>query len=126
MGYLALAKQMAVLRDSTPPGTGEPRPAVTAPAHLAKPSLAEYAADHYGLTVRCTIHETEDVSRDIALLHQVRQAIEEFQPGSNRVLLRIVTLDGRRPVVLWRAYADPALRRRLARLLAEHALEQVQ
>ena len=67
--------------------------------------------------VRFTVSETADVVGDVAFLHRVRHPLDEF-PGQNRILMRIVTLDGQRPVVEWRAYASRALRLALGYLLA--------
>ena len=50
----------------------------------------------------------------------MRLVLEEW-PGANHVLMRIVTLDGRRPVFRWRAYASGELRTALGRLLAARA-----
>jgi hypothetical protein len=55
--------------------------------------------------VRFTIRETGDTARDFDLLGRVRKLIQEFQPGGNHIYLNIVTLDGRRVVVEWRALA---------------------
>ena len=81
--------------------------------------LAEYAADRLP-AIKFTIRETGE-PRDFELLGWARKIIEEFQPGGNHVYLTIVTLDGRRVVVEWRAVADRGLRLGLARLLAQHS-----
>ncbi len=79
--------------------------------------LVEYAAWVLP-TIKMTIHETGDTKRDFDLLGRVRRAIQEFQPGGNDVYLKIVTLDGRRVLVEWRALADRELRIALAQILA--------
>lgn len=82
--------------------------------------LAEVAADLLP-SVRFTIRETGDTRRDFDLLARVRHVIQEFQPGGNHIYLRIITLDGRRVVVEWRALADRELRLALAAVLARAA-----
>ena len=79
--------------------------------------LVEYAAE-LGLTVHFTIRETEDVAGDVAFLTRVRAVLAEH-PGQNLINMRIVTLDGRRPVVQWRALACEPLRHSLAGLLRQ-------
>lgn len=90
--------------------------------HVSNPRrpLAEVAADLLP-SIRFTIRETGDTRRDFDLLGRARQVIQEFQPGGNHVYLNIVTLDGRRVVVEWRALADRALRLEIARILATNA-----
>ncbi len=83
--------------------------------------LVEYAASLLP-KIRFTIHETGDTRRDFDLLGAARRLIREFQPGGNHVRLQIVTLDGRRVVVGWRALATRDLRLALARLLARTAI----
>ena len=86
---------------------------------IAEPSpLVEYAAKQCGARLRFTVQETADVVGDIAFLRRIRAVLEEW-PGDNIVQMRIVTFDGRRPVVSWRAYACRELRFAIARLLAQ-------
>lgn len=82
--------------------------------------LAEVAADLLP-SIRFTIRETGNTRRDFDLLGRARRAIQEFQPGGNHIYLKIVTLDGRRIVVEWRALADRELRLALAAVLARAA-----
>jgi hypothetical protein len=84
--------------------------------------LAEVAAD-LAPAVRLTIRETGDTERDFDLLGRVRKVIQEFQPGGNHVYLKIVTTDGRRVVVEWRAVAARDLRMAIAQVLARAALQ---
>jgi hypothetical protein len=86
----------------------------------APSALSDYAAS-LAPAIRLTLHETADVPADVALLARVRAVLGEH-PGVNHVDLRIVTLDGRRPRVRWRAYASRELRLALGRLLRDHAL----
>jgi hypothetical protein len=74
--------------------------------------------------VRFTIRETGDTERDFDLLGRVRELIQEFQPGGNHIYLNIVTLDGRRVVVEWRALATRQLRMAIADVLARVALSE--
>jgi uncharacterized protein YbaA (DUF1428 family) len=69
--------------------------------------------------VRFTVRETGDTERDFTLLHRLRQIVEEHQPGGNRILLRVVTTDGRNVVLDWRAVDSRELRMDIARVLAE-------
>jgi hypothetical protein len=85
--------------------------------------LAEVAANLTPV-VRFTIRETGDTERDFDLLGRVRKIIQEFQPGGNHIYLNIVTLDGRRVVVEWRAVATRQLRRTIADVLARVALNE--
>jgi len=82
--------------------------------------LVEYAASVLP-KIKMTIRETGDTKRDFDLVGRVRRAIQEFQPGGNHIYLNIVTLDGRRVVVEWRALADRELRVALAQILARAA-----
>jgi hypothetical protein len=84
--------------------------------------LAEVAANLAPL-VRFTIRETGNTKRDFDLLGRVRKVIQEFQPGGNHVYLKIVTTDGRRVVVEWRAVAARDLRMAIAQVLARAALQ---
>jgi hypothetical protein len=79
--------------------------------------LAEYAASVLP-TMKMTIRETGDAKRDFDLVGRLRRAIEEFQPGGNHIYLTIVTLDGRRVLLEWRALADRELRFAVAQILA--------
>ena len=88
------------------------------PTDAASP-FAAYARS-FGTVVRFTVVETEDVIGDIAFLARIRGVLFEH-PGENAIRMRIVTLDGRRPVVEWRALASSELRMSLARLLATRA-----
>ena len=88
---------------------------------LQRPSpLAEFAAD-LALVIRFHVSETTDVEGDVAFLRRIRLLLDEW-PGSNRIRFRIRTLDGRRPLLEWRALATTELRMALARLLAERGL----
>ena len=87
------------------------------------PSLADVAADRLP-SIRFTIRESGDTQQDFDLVGRVRRAIEEFQPGGNHIFLTIVTLDGRRVVVEWRALAERGLRVAIGRLLADAALQK--
>ena len=95
------------------------------PRAVAKPRrpLADVAADLLP-NVHFTIRETGRTRRDFDLLGRARQVIQDFQPGGNHVYLRIITLDGRRVVVEWRAVADRELRLGLARVLAKAAVTE--
>ena len=73
--------------------------------------------------IRLTVTESSDVARDVWFLRRIRRLLEEFA-GRNLVLMRIVTLNGRRPLLRWYALACPELRVALARLLAERAVDQ--
>ena len=110
MNYLELAKQAGV---AAPP--------LREPGRSDDLSPLVALAQEYAAVVCLTIAETEDVAGDIAFLRLVRAVIEEFQPGTNEVRVRLPTLDGRRPVVRWRALASRELRMTLARLLARRA-----
>jgi hypothetical protein len=79
--------------------------------------LVEYAASVLP-KITMTVRETGDVERDFDLVGRLRRAIQEFQPGGNHIYLKIVTLDGRRVLVEWRALADRELRLALAQILA--------
>jgi hypothetical protein len=83
--------------------------------------LVEYAASVLP-KIRMTIRETGDTTRDLDLVGRVRRAIQEFQPGGNHIYLKIITLDGRRIVVEWRALAARDLRLALAHTLAQASL----
>ena len=74
----------------------------------------------FGTVVRFTVRETEDVVGDLAFLARIRAVLSEY-PGQNLIKMRIVTLDGRRPIVGWRALASDDLRIGLARVLAARA-----
>jgi hypothetical protein len=87
--------------------------------------LADVAADLLP-SIRFTIRETGDTRRDFDLLGRARQAIQEFQPGGNHIHLKVITLDGRRVVVQWRALADRGLRAALAKILARAASAETQ
>jgi len=82
--------------------------------------LVEYAASVLP-KIKMTIRETGDTKRDFDLVGRLRHAIQEFQPGGNHVYLKIVTLDGRRVLVEWRALASRELRIALAQILARGA-----
>ena len=82
-------------------------------------ALADIAADLLP-NVHFTIRETGNTRRDFNL--RARQVIEEFQPGGNHIYLRIITLDGRRVVVEWRAVAARELRIGLGQILAKAAV----
>ena len=86
-------------------------------------SLVEYAASLLP-TIRLTIRESGQTKRDFDLLGRVRSVISEFQPGANHVYLTIITVDGRRVVVEWRALADLELRVALGRLLARTTVRE--
>jgi TubC N-terminal docking domain len=85
--------------------------------------LVEYAAKVLP-KIKMTIRETGDTKRDFDLVGQVRAIISEFQPGGNHIYLTIVTLEGRRVVVEWRALAGRDLRVALGRLLARTTSKQ--
>lgn len=68
--------------------------------------------------IKFTVVETGDIERDFALLHRLRAVIREFQPGGNRVRMRIVTTDQWVVVVEWRAITARILRLEIARILA--------
>jgi hypothetical protein len=87
--------------------------------------LVEYAASVLP-SVRFTIRETGNTTRDFDLVGRARQAIQEFQPGGNHIYLRIITRDGRRVVVEWRALAARELRLALAQILARAATAEAQ
>lgn len=86
----------------------------------ARRPLADVAADLLP-SIRFTIRETGNTRRDFDLLGRLRQVIEEFQPGGNHIYLKIVTLDGRRVTVEWRALAERELRMALGQILARAA-----
>jgi hypothetical protein len=71
--------------------------------------------------VRFNLRETEDVVGDIECLRQIREVIEEFRPGCNRIMVTIITLDGQRTEIQWRAIAARELRMGIARALAHRA-----
>lgn len=85
--------------------------------------LVEYAASVLP-KIKMTIRETGDTKRDFDLVGRVRGEIQKFQPGGNHIYLRIVTLDGRRVVVEWRALAGRELRIALAHVLANAGVSQ--
>jgi hypothetical protein len=86
--------------------------------------LIEYAASILP-SIKMTVRETGDVERDFGLVNRIRQVIQEFQPGGNHIYLAIVTLNGRRIVVEWRALADRELRLALGRVLARAGLKGI-
>jgi tubulysin polyketide synthase-like protein len=88
-----------------------------------KACLAEYAADRLP-AIRLTLRETADMLGDFKVLDAIRAAIQEYQPGGNHIFLKVVTLEGRRVTLEWRALVEPGLRRVLAGILANHALRQ--
>jgi tubulysin polyketide synthase-like protein len=85
-----------------------------------KACLAEYASDRLP-AIRLTLRETEDMLSDFKVLDAIRDAIGEYQPGGNHIFMKVVTLEGRRVTLEWRALVEPELRRRLADILAAHA-----
>jgi hypothetical protein len=88
------------------------------PAFDRVPSpLAAYAADKLP-PIRLTLRETHDLVRDFKILDAIRKAIAAYEPGGNRVQLRIVTVDGRKVTVEWQALAERGLRHDLALVLA--------
>jgi len=92
------------------------------PHDAPKGPLAEYAAHLPSVPVtRFTLRETEDVEDDAEWLRRIRRVIQEHQPGGNRIILNIVTLDGRRVGVEWRAVASRTLRQGIASLLRRKA-----
>jgi hypothetical protein len=93
----------------------------TSEASIPRRPLAEVAADLLP-NIRFTIRETANTRRDFDLVGQARQVIQEFQPGGNHIYLKIITLDGRRIVVEWRALAARDLRLALAHTLAQASL----
>jgi len=96
------------------------RPQLAQPDCASDDPLVEYAASVLP-KIKMTVRETGETKRDFDLLGRVRQVIQEFQPGGNHVYLNIVTLDGRRVVVEWRALAERELRVALAQILARAA-----
>jgi len=90
------------------------------PAPSSRSALLEYAARRLP-TIRFTLRDSDDVVADVRLLDAIKCAVTEFQPGGNRIMFTIQTQDGRKVRAEWRAVADPALRRRIAVLLAQHA-----
>jgi hypothetical protein len=87
------------------------------------PQLLELAAD-LTPSLRFTLRETNDVVHDVAVLVRCRQLIEQHQPGFNRVVLTIHTLDGRRVTAQWLAIASPELRRGIAAILRSEAVRR--
>lgn len=83
----------------------------------AKSLLVEYAAAALP-SIKFTVIESGDQERDFSLLHRIRAVINEYQPGGNRVRMRIVTTDGRPVTVEWRALAERGLRLEIGRILA--------
>lgn len=69
---------------------------------------------------KMTVRESADVEADREWLSRVARTIEE-SPGDDWLLMRIVTLDGRRVRLGWRCGVTRELRGRLATLLAERA-----
>jgi len=94
------------------------------PSRPASP-LVEYAASVLP-KIKMTIRETGNTTRDFDLVGRLRRAVQEFQPGANHIYLKIVTLDGRRVVVEWRALAARDLRLALAQILARAATAEAQ
>ena len=83
--------------------------------------LADFASQVPGVPViRITAYETEDVNGDAAWLHRLRELLKDH-PGSNRVVLTIRTLDGRKVLAEWRALSSPGLRRGIAMLVRQRA-----
>ena len=89
---------------------------------LQHPSPLAAAAVALAPIIRFHVSETEDVEGDVAFLRRVRLLLNKH-PGSNRVRLRIRTLDCRRPLLEWQALATTELRLALGRLLAERGME---
>jgi hypothetical protein len=106
----AIAKHKAVLIHEL---NGRPEATVGEPAS----PLVAYAADRLP-SIRLTFRETYDLARDFTVLDALRSAIRSYEPGGNRIRLRLTTLDGRRFLLEWRAQAERGLRLDLARVLA--------
>jgi len=87
------------------------------------PSLADYAADR-APTIRLTLRETDDTVNDFRLLDAIRNVIQEHQPGGNHVFLKIITVDGRRFTLEWRALVARDLRVSLAGILANEGVKR--
>jgi hypothetical protein len=87
--------------------------------------LAEYAAYASGMPKVCfTLRETANTEGDMECLRRIRTIIREHEPGGNRVVMTVFTLDGRRVYAEWRALATRELRRGIARVLAERGKPQ--
>ncbi len=71
-------------------------------------------------TIHLTIRETEDAAADIEFLTLVRELLDLW-PGSDRVRMRIRTLDGRTTDMHWGAEASRSLRIAMAQLVAHRA-----
>jgi hypothetical protein len=86
--------------------------------------LAEWAASAPGMPKVCfTLRETDDSGTDAAWLQRIRKLIEEHQPGNNRIVMTIFTLDGRKVYAEWRAVASRELRTDIARILVQRTLD---
>ena len=83
------------------------------------PSLAAQVSEMP--PVRITVRESEDVEQDTVFMQRLAAVISEY-PGTNRVVCTVVTLDGRRFPVEWRAVACRQLRHRLSELVKERSL----
>jgi len=92
------------------PDAPPPRGSVRSP-------LAAYAAERLP-SIRLTLRETDDIVHDFKVLDAIRDAIRAYEPGGNRVHLKIVTVDERKFTLEWHALAEPELRRDLAHVLA--------
>jgi hypothetical protein len=86
-------------------------------------ALVGYAADRLPV-IRMTYRETRDLAHDFTVLDTLRDVIAQYEPGGNRVRLRLVTADGRRFLLEWRALADGDLRLDLARVLASEGVRR--
>jgi hypothetical protein len=74
--------------------------------------------------IRITYRETHDLARDFTVLDALRDAITPYEPGGNRVRLRLLTVDGRKFLLEWRALVEQGLRRDLARILAAEGVRR--
>jgi hypothetical protein len=90
----------------------------------ASSPLVEYARQHLPM-IRLTFVQTDDILHDFKVLDTIRHVVQQFEPGGNRIRLRLVTNDGRRVVVEWFALADRELRLALARVLAAEGRNRV-
>jgi hypothetical protein len=74
--------------------------------------------------IRMTYRETHDLARDFTVLDSLRDAIAPYEAGGNRVRLTLLTLDGRKFLLEWRALVERGLRMDLARILAAEGLRR--
>lgn len=72
--------------------------------------------------VHLTLRATANTEGDVRFLRRVAATLGHY-PGGNLIRMRVVTVEGRAQVLVWRAYSCRRLRRTLANMLTERAKE---